>query len=189
MKPFFLALCGVAALTAAVAAQPGAVGPIKPTGDGARSANGPKVTIVRYRLAKNSATPLSTATNATPTNAAVIAAPLATTQPPMTQPVSETGPCCEATACLPSGLLTRLGAWFCFRSQGCYPVASTTPNCTPGLWRYFVQDAGLPSSDEARGAVNPPYRRSVFPVGHFFGAQPTGMPGGGLGTVPGCCSR
>jgi hypothetical protein len=201
MKPFFLALCGLAALSAAVLAQPAAVRPIKTTGDGASSANGPKVTIVRYRLPLNPATPLSTSpatatapTSAAPTNAAstsapVLAAPLVTTQPLTTQAAPGTCSSYGASGSMPPGLLARLGAWFCFRSHGCYPVASATPNCTPGLWRYFVADGAPPSNEEARGAVNPPYRRKVFPVGHFFGAQATGMPGGGVGTVPGCCSR
>ncbi|MFQ3652190.1 MAG: hypothetical protein SNJ75_17875 [Gemmataceae bacterium] len=203
MNCFLRTWCVLAALASTVQAQPAAVRPLQPS---TATSNGPKVTIVRYRMPATApvatppvaTAPVATAPVATPP---VATAPLATAPGPSTVATSmsvatsilECGQrmcaSCGASGCMRPGLLARLGAWFCFRSHGCYPAPSRTPNCTPPLSAYFVRDCGVRSYDQSSGAVNPPYRRSVFPVGHFMGAQPTGMPGGGLGTVPSCCSR
>jgi hypothetical protein len=183
MKRFLLTLVAtLAVVPVLVQAQPAAIRPIgyRPTVQPTKqTAEGPRVTIIRH------ATPTS------PPTVTAIAAPVAPVAVTAAVMDCGQGACqgCGAKQCMRPGLLARLGAWFCFRSHGCYPTPSPTPNCTPALATYFLRDCGMCANDHASGAVNPPYRRSVFPVGHFYGAHPTGMPGGGLGTVPGCCSR
>ena len=191
MKRFLLTLVAIlAALPAMVQAQPAAVRPIgyRPTVQPAKqTAEGPRVTIVRHATPTNAPT---VTTTAAPVGPVVVAGGAAHCGQGACKGACQ-GACqsCGAGQCMRPGLLARLGAWFCFRSHGCYPTPSPTPNCTPALATYFLRDCGMCSNDHASGAVNPPYRRSVFPVGHFYGALPTGMPGGGLGPVPGCCSR
>jgi hypothetical protein len=150
--------------------------------------------VVRYRGVETK--PVGTAPVASPATGPQVTiirsvAPEATPAPVLLAGTNSQHGCmpsgCETGSCRRGGLFARLGAWFCFQSKGCKPCLRSA--CHPPLYTYFLRDcAYAPSAcchPGTGGAVNPPYQQSVFPVGHFYGVMPTGMPGHPVG----CCPR
>ena len=93
------------------------------------------------------------------------------------------------------GFSGKLRAWFGYKDCGECPhdCHACKFNCSTSLFHFFLRDCAYRPSNcyaqggYADGTVNPPYSKSVFPVGHMVGGLPTGMPGG-CGT-PGGCGR
>lgn len=101
------------------------------------------------------------------------------------------GDACGKKKCRGGGFFSRLRGWFCFRDTGrCDKQARCLTSCSTPLYLWFLRDCAYrPSafncagcgcgqgSGNVDGAVNPPYQRNVFPVGHMMGGMPTGVAG------------